>query len=83
MDEGPIVTTLLVLAMVVIVATLIWSWWSGRLGRDPASTVDHFHRALTAMSPEERREAARDSRSTDDDAGDDPQQGDTGEPDRG
>lgn len=48
-------TTLLVLAMVVIVVGLLWSWWSGRIGRDPSATVDHFHRALTAMSPEDRR----------------------------
>lgn len=61
-------TFLIVLTMAVIVAALIWSWWSGRIGRDPAATVDHFHRALSAMSPEEQRRqqaAERDSRDED------------------
>jgi hypothetical protein len=62
------VTFLIVLAMIAIVAALVWSWWSGRIGRDPAATVDHFHRALSAMSPEEqRRQQAAEQRTRDED----------------
>ena len=42
----------LFLPIIVIVAVgLVWTWWEGRVDRDPASSVDHFHRALAAMEP--------------------------------
>ncbi|MBW3664673.1 MAG: hypothetical protein KY469_16360 [Actinobacteria bacterium] len=42
----------LFLPIIVIVAVgLAWTWWEGRVDRDPASSVDHFHRALAAMEP--------------------------------
>ncbi len=47
-------TYLIVLVMVAIALALLWAWWSGRIGRDPAGSVDHFHRALAAMEPGER-----------------------------
>lgn len=35
----------------VVVGTLLWAWWEDRLGRDPVSSIDSFHRALSAMEP--------------------------------
>lgn len=42
---------LLIPVMLAVAAALAWSWWSGRIGRDPVSSVDSFHRALDAMQP--------------------------------
>jgi hypothetical protein len=47
----------LVSVMAVIVIALTWMWWSGRVGRDPQSTVASFHRALDAMQPKDRAPA--------------------------
>lgn len=38
---------LLILAAVALLAT---SWLGGRRDRDPSSSVDHFNRAMSAMS---------------------------------
>lgn len=35
----------------VAVAVIGWTWWSARTERDPSSSVDSFHRALSAMEP--------------------------------
>lgn len=43
--------------IVVVIAALVWSWWTARSERDPASSVDSFHRALTAMQPGARGDA--------------------------
>jgi hypothetical protein len=43
--------------IVVVIAALAWSWWTARSERDPASSVDSFHRALTAMQPGMRADA--------------------------
>lgn len=51
--------------ILLVVAALIWTWWTSRQDRDPASSVDSFTRALTAMQPGEaptkgrKRAAAR------------------------
>ncbi|MBW3576141.1 MAG: hypothetical protein KY462_00065 [Actinobacteria bacterium] len=37
--------------MVIVVCVLAWSWWSGRVARNPVTSVDNFHRALAAMQP--------------------------------
>lgn len=37
--------------IVMVVLALVWSWWTARAGRDPASSVNSFNRALTAMQP--------------------------------
>lgn len=42
---------LLIPLMLAVSALLAWSWWSGRIGRDPVSSIDSFHRALDAMQP--------------------------------
>lgn len=42
---------LLIPVMLGVSAVLAWSWWSGRIGRDPVSSIDSFHRALDAMQP--------------------------------
>lgn len=57
---------LLIPVMLAVAAALAWSWWSGRIGRDPASSVDSFHRALDAMQPRlnpEGRSAEKDDES--------------------
>jgi hypothetical protein len=48
--------------IVIVVLTLLWSWWGGRSERDPASSVDHFHRALVAMRPGEEPRGAAEQR---------------------
>jgi hypothetical protein len=53
------VTYLVVLVMAAIVLGLLWAWWAGRIGRDPAGTVDDFHRALAAMQPGAERDGER------------------------
>lgn len=40
-----------ILLIVAVVAVLAWTWWSARSERDPASSVDTFSRALSAMQP--------------------------------
>lgn len=50
----------LVPVILVVVAGLLWTWWSTRTERDPVSSVDSFHRALEAMQPE--RVGARERR---------------------
>lgn len=42
---------LLIPVMLAVSAALAWSWWTGRIGRDPVSSIDSFHRALDAMQP--------------------------------
>lgn len=37
--------------ILLVIAALIWTWWTSRQERDPASSVDSFSRALTAMQP--------------------------------
>lgn len=53
--------------ILVVLAVLAWSWWSARSDRDPASSVDSFNRALTAMQPGSRpgRPAPADRSATD------------------
>lgn len=47
---------LVVLPLVVLaVAVIVRAWWSARSELDPYSSVDSFHRALTAMQPGEGR----------------------------
>lgn len=43
----------LVPLLLVVLAVLVWTWWASRAGRDPISSVDRFHRALSAMEPSE------------------------------
>lgn len=59
--EGTTVELLLTTLMVALAATLLWKWWVTRGDRDPAGSVDSFHRALSAMRPEtgDRRGPAR------------------------
>ena len=40
--------------ILLVVAALAWTWWTARADRDPASSVDHFNRALSAMQPGDR-----------------------------
>lgn len=40
--------------ILLVVAALVWTWWTARADRDPASSVDHFNRALSAMQPRDR-----------------------------
>lgn len=48
--EGPVVPTfIMALLIVAALALLATSWWGGRRDRDPSSSVDHFHRAMSAM----------------------------------
>ena len=49
----------LVPLVVVVVAIVAWLMLSGRSERDPSSSVDAFHRALTAMQPEDEAEEAK------------------------
>lgn len=49
---------LLIPVMLAVSAALAWSWWSGRIGRDPVSSIDSFHRALDAMQPTLNRDPA-------------------------
>lgn len=42
---------LLILVATLVVATLGWTWWRDRGGRDPVSSIASFHRALDAMQP--------------------------------
>lgn len=42
---------LLIPVMILVSFALAWMWWSGRLDRDPVSSVDGWHRALDAMQP--------------------------------
>jgi hypothetical protein len=48
--------------IVLVVAALAWSWWTARSDRDPASSVDNFNRALTAMRPQDGSPTSRSSR---------------------
>lgn len=51
---------LFVPVILIVALGLLWTWWEGRVDRDPASSVDHFHRALQAMGPvPARRDAER------------------------
>lgn len=43
---------LLATLMVALAATLVRQRWVSRGERDPAGSVDSFHRALSAMRPE-------------------------------
>ncbi len=58
------------LILAVLVA-LFWSWWAARSARDPASSVDSFNRALSAMQPGSptRDRGAPDAPEAHDDAG--------------
>lgn len=42
-------TFIMALLIVAALGLLASSWWSGRRGRDPSSSVHHFHRAMNAM----------------------------------
>lgn len=42
-------TFIMALLIVAAVGLLASSWLTGRRGRDPSSSVDHFHRAMSAM----------------------------------
>jgi hypothetical protein len=46
------VVYVLVTVMAVLLVLLLWMWWTDRLGRNPKTTVDSFHRALAAMQPD-------------------------------
>lgn len=55
--------------ILLVVAALLWTWWTSRQDRDPASSVDSFNRALTAMQPgsapaKSRRRATQDRDTT-------------------
>jgi hypothetical protein len=63
-------TVLIVTLLVVAVLILATTWWSGRAGRDPASSVATFHRALAAMQdavPEPPRTLILDEPAADED----------------
>lgn len=42
-------TFIMALLIVAALALLATSWWGGRRDRDPSSSVNHFHRAMSAM----------------------------------
>ena len=42
-------TFIVALLIVAALGLLASSWLTGRRGRDPASSVNHFHRAMDAM----------------------------------
>lgn len=56
--------------ILLVVAALAWSWWTARSGRDPASSVDHFNRALSAMRPGQAAPPERPAREPSPDADD-------------
>lgn len=62
--------------ILLVLAALVWSWWTARSDRDPASSVHHFNRALSAMQPgdgpsgDRRPPAPQRSASADDPAAD-------------
>ncbi|MBW3620761.1 MAG: hypothetical protein KY461_10990 [Actinobacteria bacterium] len=45
--------------ILLVVAALVWSWWTARSDRDPTSSVGSFNRALSAMQPSDRGPAPR------------------------
>lgn len=42
----------LVPLMIVVAVSIVWNWRADRVGRDPVSSIDSFHRALEAMQPQ-------------------------------
>lgn len=63
-------TVLILTLLVVAVLILATTWWSGRAGRDPSSSVATFNRALTAMQhavPEPPRTVTLDESAGDED----------------
>lgn len=50
-----LVVYVLIPLMLVILVALGWTWWLGRVARDPVSSIDSFHRALEAMQPQSGR----------------------------
>lgn len=69
--EDPL-TYLFVPLILLVVVALVWSWWTARSDRDPASSVGHFNRALSAMQPGDRSTPPRPpSDASGTDAGDD------------
>lgn len=57
-----------ILLIVAVVVVLAWTWWSARSERDPASSVDTFSRALTAMQPTAAEERPTADAPSDEDA---------------